>query len=193
MVFFEEIDWSTFWSAVGGIATVAGVIVAVWVAYEIHNLQLQKERQKNVADREERRESLRHALKSSIIANNVRLAEINQAIDKEVFFRNLDLSVLDSTAALKYEVLSNFSVCLEIDGLRDDLRHIYTQVHQLLRVDHDAMAREAYEVVGIVKKTLHQTMREGLVALIKSHIPAVQKRCVETVEFMELDPKVPKV
>jgi hypothetical protein len=175
---FADADvWAVLQTVVGAVAIVIGLAAIRYgrqIAIDVHHLQQRADKE----SAEQRRLYLLESLLWSLMSNYNRLEEIAVAVDAQVVYTNVDLAVLDATAALKYEVLCDTYVCVAIDRACDALRRVHAQVEQLLRVDHDGAAR----VSNLPREdgttvTAHRHLRAGLVQAIKSNIEAVKAAC----------------
>lgn len=60
-------------------------------------------------------------------------------------FFNVDVTLLESTASLKYEVLNDLVLCREVDELRFELVRLSRKVELLLKLEFDSTARMAID------------------------------------------------
>jgi len=127
-----------------------------------------------------RRQQLRAAIKNAVESNAKLVEQMADWIAEPgcTPFFNVDLPLLESTAALKYEVLGDIGLCREIDHLRFELVHLSRKVDLLLDLDFDPSARLA---ISDPKGSMYNILRPPLVESLKVHIGTV-KDVIATVQ-----------
>jgi len=120
-----------------------------------------------------RRDQLRAAIKNAVESNAYVVGQITDWIEKPggTPFFNVDLPLLESTAALKYEVLGDIELCREIDHLRFELVHLSRKVDLLLDLEFNPSARLA---IDDPKGSMYNILRPSLVASLKAHIETIK-------------------
>lgn len=87
----------------------------------------------------ERRKQLRSGLKTSIDHNNTLLGELSQWVESPggTPHFNMDVTLLEATSVLKYELLNDVKLCEDIDRLRYELIHLSRKVDTLFNLRFD--------------------------------------------------------
>ncbi len=125
----------------------------------------------------ERRRQLRASLKSTVEANTNWLDQILAWVNKSGYpFFNVDLTVLESTAALKYEFLDDIPLCGEIDRLHFELIHFARKVDLLLSLQFNP---QAHLTISGPHGNMLNELRPGLVKSLNDQAPAVKKFLAE--------------
>jgi hypothetical protein len=87
---------------------------------------------------------------------------------------NVDLPLLESTAALKYELL-DVALCQKIDHLRFELSHLARKVDALLELQGNATAR----ATNLDGQSLYSVLHQGLIETIRVHIGPIKTTIAE--------------
>lgn len=122
-----------------------------------------------------RRERLWAAIKETVIKNISLVGELEVYVRAGSPFINVDLSLLDSTANLKYEVLDDIDLCREIDDLRFELEHLSRMVDLLLSLDFNPSARLAINTQGRLYDQLRPELIDSITKRIKFIKPLLGK------------------
>jgi len=118
-----------------------------------------------------RRNQLRTAIKQAVDSNANLVEQIKQWIEKPgTPSFNVDLTLLESTASLKYEILDDVELCKEIDHLRFELVHLSRKVDLLLNLEFNPSARMA---IDDPKQSPYNILRPRLVESLKVHLEPV--------------------
>jgi hypothetical protein len=110
-------------------ATLLGVIVGIPVALSINASQAKQEEQRRAEDasRERRARATQYLKMVQLsLANSLTFLDyvMAQLAPGRIIYSNLDIEQLESTAALKYEIIDDLAICGNLDLVRYDLRHI---------------------------------------------------------------------
>lgn len=121
-----------------------------------------------------RRKQLRSALRDTVDRNASLVGQIEGWINKPggISFLNVDLTLLESTSTLKYEVLDDIELCKQIDDLRYELVHFSRKVDLVLDLEVDSSARLATSAPA---GSMYNTLRPKLVEAINVRIKLVKK------------------
>lgn len=121
-----------------------------------------------------RRKQLRSALKETVDKNSYLIEQIKDWLSKPggTPFFNVDLTLLEATATLKYEILNNIELCREIDTLRYELTHLSRKINVLLELEFNPSARMA--VTG-PEGSLYLLFRPKLTESIRVHLEPITK------------------
>ena len=124
-----------------------------------------------------RTRQLRSALLNSITKNEGLLAEIDKWVGRiGIPFFNVDLTLLDSTANLKYEVFDDIDLCRRIDHLRFELTHLSRKIEMLVRLETDPMSRTIrFGDAG----TMYDILRTNVATSIQDHIKAIRENIAD--------------
>lgn len=127
-----------------------------------------------------RRNQLLSALKASLDKNKHLITEINKWVGQTggTPFFNVDTTVLESTAAIKYDLLNDIDLCRKIDYLRFELIHLSRKVNILLDLEFHPSSRLA---IDCPEGSMYNKLRPILVQSIHSHIDSIQ----DTIESLE--------
>lgn len=124
-----------------------------------------------------RRQQLRTAILNAVISNADVVATLKgwnpQSHGCPDF--NVDLSIFEATASLKYEVLDDFELCQEIDYLRFDLSLLARTIDKLFDLEFDPSASMSF---GPGRPTYNQ-LRPQLVNAIEKYLDPISKRIEE--------------
>jgi hypothetical protein len=146
-------DWSAIWTWlrspdgsaigtwIGAAASVVAVFVACWavrvavrIAKHIHNLDQSAQERRDEEGRQRREQQLRTALEHAIQVNLEWLNDPSLRDEKNIRLDSPDLTILDATAAVKYEVIDDREFCLRIDEIRSELRDIAVVCDRLIHL-----------------------------------------------------------
>ncbi len=124
----------------------------------------------------DRRWQLLSAVRQTIDHNSYLIDQIEEWLNKNGFpFFNVDLSLLESTASLKYELL-DISLCRQIDQLRYELTLLGRKVNLLLELEFDPSAKRAVMRQGEVGTTsTYAELHPMVVDAIKAHIAPIRQ------------------
>lgn len=123
-----------------------------------------------------RREQLRTAILNAVTSNAHLVDQIRdwtQGQDGCPSF-NVDLSMFEATASLKYEVLDDFELCQAIDHLRFELSHLARKVDKLFDLEFDPSASMSFSGNG----SRYNQLRPQLIQAIGIHLDPIFK-CIE--------------
>lgn len=129
-----------------------------------------------------RRWQLRSALRDTVDRNAYLVGQIEKSINKPgcISFLNVDLTLLESTSTLKYEVLDDIELCKQIDVLRYELVHFSRKVDLLLDLEVDPSARLATSApAGSMYNLLHPKLAEAInvhIKPVKEMITSLQEK-----------------
>jgi hypothetical protein len=171
----EFITWlvraDQFWSIFG---TFLGAVLGIPAGFYVNRWSSKH------ADRE-RKEQLFHAIRQAVEHNYALITEIECWINKQgTLFFNVDLTVLDATASLKYELLGDIPLCRKIDRVRFELAHLARKVDLVLEITHDPMKRMPRDIDGVVIADmllgkLYESMRIHILN-IRSELGSLEER-----------------
>lgn len=174
----------TGWTIAGAIASIAGAlasacgaIATIVIAARVFRWQREDQARRDATVQAERRRQLLTALRLNIGDNRDRAAGIAEAVASQVVFTNVDLSLLDATASLKYELLEDLDLCRRLDNLRAELRNAYTQIDQLRALDFDGTVRSLTLQIDGKGVSAYGHMRNGLVASLASQLSRLREQC----------------
>ena len=121
-----------------------------------------------------RRKQLLSALKGAVDKNGYLIGQIHEWVSKSggTPFFNLDLTLLESTATIKYDLLADIDLCREIDYLRFELTHLSRKVDILLDLEFNPSSRMA---IDAPEGSMYYKLRPKLVQAISSHIEPIKK------------------
>lgn len=127
---------------------------------------------------EKRTLQLRAVIKEAIDHNTYLMQEIERWIKQAggIPFFNVDLTLLESTASLKYEVLDDLDLCKSIDALRFELTHLGRKVDLLLELEFSPAAKMA---IDHPKGTHYNIYRVPLCEAISKHIESIRSKIEE--------------
>ena len=119
-----------------------------------------------------KRKQLRSALKESVDKNSYLIGQIRNWVSEPggTPFFNVDLTLLEATATLKYDILNDIALCREIDSLRYELTHLSRKIDVLLDLEFNPNARMA---VSGPEGTLYLLFRPKLTKSISDHIEPI--------------------
>jgi hypothetical protein len=164
-------------SIAGALASAAGAVATIAIAVFVYRWQQTEQAQRESAVRAERRQQLLTAVRQNVMDNRERVAQIQAVLPQQIVFQNLDLSILDSTASLKYEVLDDIDFCRRLDSLRAESRQAYTQLDQLRNVDFDGTLRSLTLNINDQNVSAYGHMRHALVASLTDHLARLREQC----------------
>lgn len=174
----ENVNW---WSlGLGILGTWMSVAVTMLVAVWVHRMELRSAAKKDAYDREKRRRQLLVTLHETLKDNLEKLEAMERCLPT-CPAQDLDLAILDSTAALKYELVSDdVELCRIVDRMRDLLRMTAANVAALERREEDMMTHLLFSAVtgGAHNEQLAQIRTrqiEGLKRRLAIVIDAVRK------------------
>jgi hypothetical protein len=143
-----------FWSLLG---TFIGALLGIPAGFWVYRWSSRH------ADRE-RRTQLLSSLQQAVKHNIDLVGEVEKWIGQEEYrYFNVDLTLLESTASLKYELL-DIDLCREIDHVRFELSHLGRKVDALLNLQ-----------INPWTGATHTILRKGLVEAIKVHLDPLKK------------------
>jgi len=110
-------------------ATLLGVIIGIPIALTINASQTREEERRRAegASRHRRARAIQYLkMVQFSLVNSITFLDYveRQLAPGRVIYSNLDIEQLESTAALKYEIVDNLSICGSLDVVRYDLRYI---------------------------------------------------------------------
>lgn len=124
-----------------------------------------------------RRKQLRAAILNAVKSNADLVKEIKAwTEDKGGYpFFNVDLSLFEATASLKYEVLDDFELCQAIDHLRFELSHLARKIDKLFDLEFDSQSRIA---ISSALGSMYNEFRPPLIESIGVHLDEISE-CIE--------------
>lgn len=118
----------------------------------------------------EKREQLLHVLKEAVNKNGGLIEQVCDEVEKnQTPTFNVDLTLLESTATIKYDLLDDMELCSELDELRYELTHLSRKIDRLFDLHLNTMVHH------FDNPTALKALREGLVSSIVSHIEPIRK------------------
>ncbi len=146
--FLDQSFWKDFTS--NGVATLVGAVIGIPIAFYI-------ERRINKRSDKERKKAILEAIITALIGNSEQITRLLEALEENnLLMTTLDDSVIEATYMVRYDVISNLDLNLELDGLRSSIARV-----QKLMDLHDRML-----ITNIGKKTskVFRTYKENLLS-----------------------------
>ncbi len=127
-----------------------------------------------------RRQQLRAAILNAVVSNADVVATLKDWIQHTDAWLslNVDLSIFEATASLKYEVLDDFELCQAIDHLRFELSHLARTLDQLLDLDFHPSAKLSVSWPGGTKESMYNLLRPRLIEAIGGQLGPISQ-CIE--------------
>jgi hypothetical protein len=126
---------------------------------------------------EERRKQLREALKGAMVNNAHLLHDLKNISNGGIPKRTLDLALLDATAQVKYELLTDYVFCREIDSVRYGLASLSRQIDIAMHLACDGTARAAGNFVEGRKVSLYDQLMPQLLKTIQDDLDPLEAAC----------------
>ena len=160
MDFFDFVFWQNFVS--DSFATILGVVIGIPVALLIDRLVSQWQKGKEVdkpkiIDSHQKTQLL--LTLNKILQKNLRLVEQmeNELKPEVVFFYNVETQLLESTSFLKYEILDDLELNLQLDMVRYELMQLHRKVELQLESGAQStpyMYKRHARLLGEINKSL---------------------------------------
>jgi hypothetical protein len=121
-----------------------------------------------------RRKQLRSALKETVDKNLYLIEQIKDWLSTSggTPFFNVDLTLVEATATIKYEILNDIELCREIDTLRFELTHLSRKINVLLELEFNPSARMA---VSEPESSFYLLFRPKLVDSVRVHLEPITR------------------
>lgn len=172
MTFFGQEFWRGVVMIAIGIPTGFGVRFGATWLWDVCFAKPEKER-----ERLEKKRKLREALKETLDRNIYLVDQIRTHIGNNTLPTfNVDLTVLDSTASLKYDILGDFDTCRIVDLARFELAHVARKLDILLSMEFDSGMRLA---VDSPHGSLYNALRPRLLQSLNATLEPATKHCQE--------------
>jgi hypothetical protein len=161
----------SFWQQVA--ALVVGIPIGFGVSMGVnHYWQKWSVEPRENAARRQRQRTLIRVLTDNLHRNKGLVERVIEELEKSVIPTfNVDLTLLDSTAQLKFEVLENLELCQALDELRYELDHTHRQI--------DIWIDVAFS--GSRTKSAFQTIEPAIRAAIALRLPGDKSRIISLV------------
>lgn len=126
--FFGVALWQGLASTIFGVAF--GIPAALWIDRHINRNRQKQEQAEEVAKRREKERQLLTVIKETLNSNRDLVLEIHRTFNPGVVLsKNVDTTLLDATASVKYEVVSNLELNILIDKIRYELEQLHRTVN----------------------------------------------------------------
>jgi hypothetical protein len=164
MAIWNGVGWllrsDKFWSVFG---TFLGALPGIPAGFYLNHLWSRR------VDRERRRQ-LMDALSQSVDKNLhlVKQIEIWLTDSSTPYYAGMDLTLLDSTASLKYELIGDIALCRRIDHLRYEIGRLARKLDGLINVELNPSTGAS-----------HTQLRTKLVEAIKGEDFAALKKILD--------------
>jgi hypothetical protein len=142
--FFDKALWQQL------AATFFGVVAAVPAGLWLNRLAQRREERERKAQSAERQAQLIHALHETLVVNQHYLQAFLDDNDA-VLLDGVDLTVLEATASLKYEILGDIGLARDIDKLRASLAEIGEGIKMMVRAQYDAVLHENSVIMDLAQ------------------------------------------
>ena len=144
--------WGNFLS--NALATLLGVFMGIPIGLWVNRMLIS-------SSMEKKREDLIRVLQETVEKNLNLVNQMSREISPHFTITyNVDTTLLESTASIKYEIINNLELNRTLDTVRYELLHLYRQVDILL----DLTSRYS---------TGHDKYAEQIVKTIRAHLPIV--------------------
>ncbi len=165
--FFDVSFWQNFTS--NSLATLLGVLlgipIALWVNRWIEN-----------RGKKQKKSDLLQLFHETLEKNKSLLEQMSRELDpKYIIFYNVDTSLLESTASLKYEIIDNSELNRRLDTLRYELQHIHRKVELQLEIAYSAL----------MAMSNYLTIRANLISATKGHLPRIIEEIDQVLKIID--------
>lgn len=164
--FFDLSFWRNFVSDAGAtlLAVVSGIPTALWIDRALRG------RATN-----ERRVQLLQLLREALEKNLALVAQMTREVEPgRVIFYNVDTSLLESSASVKYEVIGNLALNKLLDSIRYELQHLHRKVELQLEIQYSS-----FRAIGD-----YLQVRERLIDAIRGHFPRITQEIDQALELI---------
>lgn len=127
------------------------------------------------------------ALKEAVEKNRGLIKDIQRYLSDGLPYFNVDLTLLDATASLKWEVIPNADICRQADLVRFELAHAARKVDRLMHLFVDSSARTTELEFDGKAVTAYDFLRSHLVKSLNDHLPSVADRCSELLDLISVE------
>jgi len=172
-----------FWQQL--VVTVVGVVFGIPLALWLNRRQEEREQKTQVTELAQRREQLVNALIATLTDATTVLKPLRDLDAGRIAYVSLDLTLLDSTASLKYELLDDIELCKAIDGVRYGSMQLNRKLDLHLRIYSDGALRAIHRAGSGAGNTLYKEMHAPLLTDIKKDAGALITACNETLRKLE--------
>lgn len=165
--FFDTAFWQSFISDAS--ATFLGVLLGVPVA-----LWIERWRARQATT--DRRLQILKLLRDTLVKNHALLQQMVAEVKPDyVIFYNVDNTVLDSTASLKYELLDDVVLNRLLEHIRYELQHLHRKVELQLEIEYGSFLTTSH----------YRQMRSRLLEAITGHLQPLSTKIDEAVQLVD--------
>lgn len=142
-----------------------GIYGALW-------LQSKTKKQQKI----QKRIDLIKALEENLEKNAHLVTQMMKEVKPDtVIYYNVDTSILESTASVKYEILHNYRLNKKLDSLRYELQHLERKIDLQLEITYN----------GLLAMTNYRKIRADLIVSIGKHLRTIEPLITECLEIIQ--------
>jgi hypothetical protein len=121
-------------AAVGVIVAVVAIGVPIWWDNRKKRIEEQLSKQKDIATTNTKRLQLLSLFQEAMKKNLQLVNQAEEELKEQVIFYNVDTTLLESTASLKYELIENIELNRLVDSVRYELEHFHRKIDLQLEI-----------------------------------------------------------
>jgi hypothetical protein len=176
--FFDVAFWKDFVSNISAtfLGVLLGIPAALWLDRSISRRREKQEREAKQAVERERLLELLRLLRETLERNREIIERMSKELTPDSLITyNVDPSLLDSTASLKYEIINDLDLNRQLDLLRYELQHLHRKVE----------LRWEIELGPIRAMNLYLDYRIQLVKAIQDTLPEIMDAINRAIKWID--------
>jgi len=176
-------------SAVGVIVTVIAIVIPVWWDNRKKRIEERINKQRDAEATNAKRLQLLNLLREAMRKNLQLVSQAEEELKQQIIFYNVDTVLLEATASMKYELITNVELNRLTDSVRYELEHLHRKVDLQLEIwisaqENSEQIMEDEQILDIPSRRLMHT-RNQIIGSIFAQTGRIKQEISQVLELIE--------